>query len=79
MRLVERRPDGTEEYTLTVKYERPKLRLAVREVAELLGCTPRTVYRYLDCGLLRGENLGRKMTRVFAESVQELRSRGAAE
>jgi excisionase family DNA binding protein len=75
-RLLERRADGVEEYSLTVRYERPKQRLKVREVAALLGCSRQTVERMLQEGQLEGENPGKRLTVVYAESVERLRRQG---
>ncbi|GEM_PF-2098680 len=54
--------------------------LTTRQAAEQLGVTPRQVRRYLDAGLLQGEQLGEYPTAPWAiseESVAQLREERA--
>jgi excisionase family DNA binding protein len=46
--------------------------LTVREVALLLSCSKRTVYYYIENGVLRAVNLGERMTRVKRSEVDKL-------
>ena len=71
MRLLSR-TSGVEEYAMRVEYKRPARKLRVPEAAALLGCSRHTVYRMLRDGVLQGENIGVKLTRVHAESVLKL-------
>lgn len=46
--------------------------LKVKEVAELLGCSSRTVYYYIDQGAIEIMNFGQRMTRVKRASLDKL-------
>lgn len=46
--------------------------LSVREVAMLLGCSKRTVYRFIEDRKLRAVNPSERMTRVWRIEVDEL-------
>lgn len=46
--------------------------LNVREVAALLGCSSRTVYRLVDRGVIRGVNLSERLTRVKRSEVNRV-------
>lgn len=67
--------------------ERPKLRTA-NEVAGILNCDAKTVYRMLDAGRLQGiylmgppqpQRRGKKGVRIFESSVDALLASGPAE
>ena len=49
--------------------------LNVREVAILLGCSVRTVYRLIDNGTLKAVNLAERMTRVKKSELDTLLER----
>ncbi|WP_407406010.1 helix-turn-helix domain-containing protein [Chryseobacterium sp.] len=38
--------------------------LTVKEVAQLLNCSNRSVYRYIDEGLIKATNLGQRLIRI---------------
>ncbi len=46
--------------------------LTVREVAELLNCSIRSVYHYIETGTLKAVNLGQRMTRVKRSEIDVL-------
>lgn len=50
--------------------------LKVREVATLLGCSVRTVYRLIDHGTIKAKNLGTRLTRIDADDIRKLLSDG---
>ena len=49
-----------------------KVFLKVSEAAFLLGCSPKTIYRLIDKGIIQGVNLGERMTRVSRESLNRV-------
>ena len=46
--------------------------LTVREVAELLNCSVRSAYYYIDNGTISAVNLGQRMTRVKRSEIDKL-------
>jgi excisionase family DNA binding protein len=46
--------------------------LSVRDVATLLGCSLRTVYRLIDKGTLKAVNLAERMTRVSRSELNKV-------
>jgi excisionase family DNA binding protein len=46
--------------------------LTVREVAQLLNCSIRSVYYYIDSGIITAVNLGQRMTRVKRSEIDKL-------
>ena len=46
--------------------------LTVREVAQLLNCSIRTAYYYIDSGTIKAVNLGQRITRVKRSEIDKL-------
>ncbi len=46
--------------------------LTVREVAQLLNCSVRSAYYYIDKGTIKAVNLGQRMTRVKRSEIDRL-------
>jgi excisionase family DNA binding protein len=46
--------------------------LTVREVAQLLNCSVRSVYYYIESGTIRAFNLGERLTRVKRTEIDKL-------
>ena len=46
--------------------------LTVREVAELLSCSVRSAYYYIESGTISAVNLGQRMTRVKRSEIDKL-------
>ncbi len=46
--------------------------LTVKEVSELLNCSIRTAYHYIDNGTIKAVNLGQRMTRVKRAEIDNL-------
>lgn len=46
--------------------------LTVREVAQLLNCSIRSAYYYIDSGTITAVNLGQRMTRVKRSEIDKL-------
>ncbi len=46
--------------------------LAVREVAQLLNCSVRSVYYYIESGAIKAVNLGQRITRVKRSEIDKL-------
>jgi excisionase family DNA binding protein len=46
--------------------------LMVREVAQLLNCSVRSVYYYIECGTIKAANLGQRMTRIKRSEIDKL-------
>jgi excisionase family DNA binding protein len=46
--------------------------LTVSEVAQLLNCSIRSVYYYIDNGTISAVNLGQRMTRVKRSEIDKL-------
>jgi len=46
--------------------------LTVREVAQLLNCSVRSVYYYIDNGIISAVNLGQRLTRVKRSEIDKL-------
>jgi excisionase family DNA binding protein len=46
--------------------------LAVREVAQLLNCSVRSVYYYIETGTIKAVNLGQRITRVKRSEIDKL-------
>ena len=46
--------------------------LTVREVAQLLNCSVRSAYYYIECGTISAVNLGQRMTRVKRSEIDKL-------
>lgn len=49
--------------------------LTVRDVAQLLNCSIRSVYYYIDSGTISAVNLGQRMTRVKRSEIDKLFSK----
>lgn len=46
--------------------------LTVREVAQLLNCSSRSAYNYIESGTIKAVNLGQRMTRVKRSEIDKL-------
>ena len=46
--------------------------LTVREVAQLLNCSVRSVYYYIESGTIKAVNLGQRITRVKRSNIDKL-------
>lgn len=46
--------------------------LTVREVAQLLNCSVRSAYYYIECGTINAINLGQRITRVKRSDIDKL-------
>ena len=46
--------------------------LTVRDVARLLNCSTRSVYRYIDTGNMKAVNLGQRVTRIKRSEIDQL-------
>jgi excisionase family DNA binding protein len=46
--------------------------LTVREVAQLLNCSARSAYYYIESGTISAVNLGQRMTRVKRSEIDKL-------
>ena len=46
--------------------------LTVREVSQLLNCSVRTAYNYIDSGTIKAVNLGQRMTRIKRSEIDSL-------
>ncbi|MDA9261766.1 helix-turn-helix domain-containing protein [Flavobacteriales bacterium] len=46
--------------------------LTVREVSQLLNCSVRTAYNYIDSGTIKAVNLGQRMIRVKRSEIDNL-------
>jgi len=46
--------------------------LTVREVAQLLSCSKRTAYYYIESGTIKAVNLGQRLTRVKRSEIDKL-------
>lgn len=46
--------------------------LTVKEVAVLLNCSPRSVYRYINDGHIKAINLGNRLTRIKRSTLDNL-------
>tara|TARA_B100000963_G_C22260290_1_gene508238 strand:- start:248 stop:604 length:357 start_codon:yes stop_codon:yes gene_type:complete len=46
--------------------------LKVSEVAQLLNCSVRSAYNYIDSGIISSVNLGHRMTRVKRSEIDKL-------
>ena len=46
--------------------------LTVKEVATLLNCSVRSVYRYINSGHIKATNLGSRLTRVKRSDINVL-------
>lgn len=46
--------------------------LTVREVAQLLNCSVRSTYYYIDAGTIKAVNLGQRVTRVKRSEIDKL-------
>jgi len=46
--------------------------LTVREVSQLLNCSVRTTYNWIECGTIKSLNLGQRMTRVKRAEIDSL-------
>ena len=60
--------------SVDVQIEKLKVKefLKVKEVAALLDCSSRTVYNYIDQGVIEVMNIGLRMTRVKKDSLDKL-------
>ena len=55
-----------------IDYLRTKEFFTVGDVASLLGCSLRTIYRLIDNGTLKAVNLGERMTRIKRSDLYEV-------
>lgn len=46
--------------------------LTVREVAQLLNCSVRSTYYYIEAGTIKAVNLGQRMTRIRRSEIDKL-------
>ncbi|WP_083642404.1 helix-turn-helix domain-containing protein [Christiangramia flava] len=46
--------------------------LTVREVSELLNCSVRSVYNYIENGTISAVNLGQRMTRIKRSEIDRI-------
>ena len=46
--------------------------LTVREVAQLLNCSVRSAYYYIECGTIKAVNLGQRITRIKRSEIDKL-------
>jgi len=46
--------------------------LTVREVAQLLNCSVRSAYYYIESGTIKAVNLGKRLTRVKRSEIDKL-------
>ena len=46
--------------------------LTVKEVAMLLNCSERSVYRYIDAGIIESFNIGQRLTRIKRSNIDKL-------
>ncbi len=46
--------------------------LTVKEVAMLLNCSDRSVYRYINTGIIEAFNIGQRLTRVKRSNIDKL-------
>ncbi|EKF55620.1 DNA-binding domain-containing protein [Galbibacter marinus] len=46
--------------------------LTVKEVATLLNCSVRSVYRHINNGTIKAVNLGHRLTRVKRSDIDDL-------
>ena len=62
------------ELSLNSEVEKLKTKefLKVKEVASLLDCSSRSVYYYIDQGVIEVINIGQRMTRVKRSSIDKL-------
>ena len=58
--------------TLPIEKLKAKEFLTVRDVSVLLGCSVRSVYRFIDNGTLKAVNLNQRMTRVKRSDIDNL-------
>ena len=58
--------------TLPIEQLKAKEFLTVREVAQLLNCSVRSAYYYIDSGIISAVNLGQRMTRVKRSEIDKL-------
>lgn len=57
---------------LPIEMLKAKEFLTVREVAQLLNCSVRSAYYYIESGNIRAVNLGERMTRVKRSEIDKL-------
>ena len=57
---------------LPIEQIKAKEFLTVREVAQLLNCSIRSAYYYIDSGTIRAVNLGKRITRVKRSEIDKL-------
>jgi excisionase family DNA binding protein len=58
--------------TLPMELVKAKEFLTVKEVSQLLNCSVRTVYNYIDNGNISAVNLGQRLTRVKRSEIDKL-------
>ncbi len=58
--------------TRPIEELRAKEFLTVREVAQLLNCSVRSVYYYIEIGTIKAVNLGQRITRVKRSNIDKL-------
>lgn len=46
--------------------------LTVKDAAILLGCSVRSVYYYIDTGMIKAVNLGQRLTRIKRSEIDKL-------
>lgn len=69
--------EASNKETLTLKTQslevvKTKEYLTVKDVAILLSCSVRSVYRYIDRGTIKGMNVGQRITRVKRAELDKL-------
>lgn len=58
--------------TNSIDFINAKEILTVKEVATLLNCSERSVYRYIDTGIIEAFNIGQRLTRVKRSNIDKL-------
>ena len=58
--------------TSSIDFINAKQILTVKEVATLLNCSNRSVYRYIDTGIIEAFNVGERLTRVKRSNIDKL-------
>ncbi len=77
LRIKEAKIEVSNKETQTIKNKpieelKAKEFLTVRDVAQLLNCSIRTAYYYIDSGTIKAVNLGQRITRVKRSDIDKL-------
>lgn len=57
---------------VNLKILREKEILTVKEVAALLNCSEKSIYRNINNGYIKAVNLGSRLTRIKRSDIEEL-------